>query len=195
MFDNFKRRVRFNQYAKVLCEPLNPISALSILTIAHIDPKINGYKADLTNSSLVTSIDTIAFLAFMSNLMISQASVGREKEKWFAKYYLDYMSKLGAFIFTVPAANIANYTLNRLVYLEDIYVSSQNLEVLVDEYANLLHRDSIRKKYIPIESGAQLTFSAIEHAQYHIEATGLLPYFQSAIKPSIPDVIIFLQSI
>lgn len=195
MFENFKRRSRFNQYNKVLNEPLNPISALSIVTVAHVDPKMNGYKADLTNSSFVTSIDTIAFFAFLSNLMISQASVGQEKEKWFAKYYLDYISKLGAFIFSVPANNIANYALNRLVYLEDIYISSQDLEVLVSEYANLLHRDSIRKKYVPIESGVQLTFSAIEHVQYHIGATSFLPFYQAAIKPSIPDVIKFLQSI
>lgn len=194
MFENFKRKIRFRQYAEVLGEPLNPISALSIVTVAHIDPKMIGYKADLTNSSFVTSIDTISFLVFLSNLMISKASVGQEKEKWFAKYYLDYISKLGAFIFSVPAANIANYALNRLVYLEDIYISSQDLEVLVSEYANLLHRDSIRKKYVPIESGVQLTFSAIEHAQYHIGATSLLPLYQTAIKPSIPDVIKFLQS-
>ena len=194
MFENFKRKIRFRQYSEVLGEPLNPISALSIVTVAHVDPKMIGYKTDLTNSSFVTSIDTISFLVFLSNLMISKASVGQEKEKWFAKYYLDYISKLGAFIFSVPAANIANYALNRLVYLEDIYISSQDLDVLVSEYANLLHRDSIRKKYVPIESGAQLTFSAIEHAQYHIGATSLLPLYQTAIKPSIPDVIKFLQS-
>ena len=144
MFENFKRKIRFRQYNEVLGEPLNPISTLSIVTVAHVDPKMIGYNADLTNSSFITSIDTIAFLAFLSNLMISQASVGREKEKWFAKYYLDYISKLGGFIFSIPAANIANYALNRLMYLEESYISSQSLEVLVGECANLLHRDSFR---------------------------------------------------
>ena len=195
MFENFKRKIRFRQYVEVLGEPLNPISALSIVTVAHIDPKMIGYKADLTNSSFVTSIDTISFLVFLSNLMISKASVGQEKEKWFAKYYLDYLSKLGAFIFSVPAANIANYALNRLMYLEESYISSQSLEVLVGEYANLLHRDSFRKGYVPIEYGTQISFNAIEHVQYHIAATSLLSFYAAAIKPSIPDVIKFLQSI
>lgn len=195
MFGNFKKRIRFNQYNQALNEPLNPISALSIVTVARVDPKMNGYKADLTNSSFVTSIDTIAFLAFLSNLMISQASVGREKEKWFAKHYLDYLSKLGAFIFSVPAVNVAEYLLNRLMHLEDLYISSQSLEVLVNEYANLLHCDSIQRSYIPIENGSQFSFSAIEHAQYHIHATGLLYFYQGAVKPSIPDVVRFLKSI
>lgn len=194
MFDAYKNKIRFKQYSKALGEPLNPISALSILTVAHVDPKMNGYKADLTNSSFVTSIDTIAFLTFLSNLMISQASVGREKEKWFAKYYLDYLSKLGAFIFSVPAANIANYTLNRLVYLEEIYISSQSFEVLVGEYANLLHRDCLRKVYVPINYGVQLTFNALEHLEYHIAATSLLSFYTSAVAPSIPDVVKFLQA-
>ena len=195
MFENFKRKIRFRQYNEVLGEPLNPISTLSIVTVAHVDPKMIGYNADLTNSSFITSIDTIAFLAFLSNLMISQASVGREKEKWFAKYYLDYISKLGGFIFSIPAANIANYALKRLMYLEESYISSQSLEVLVGECANLLHRDSFRKGYVPIEYGTQLSFSAIEHAQYHIAATSLLSFYAAAIKSSIPGVIRFLQSI
>ena len=195
MFDSLKRKIRFDQYNKVLGEPFNPIGVLSILTVAHVDPKMTSYRAGLTNSSVVTSIDTIAFLAFLSNLMISQASVSREKEKWFTKCYLDYLSKLGAFVLSVPAANIANCTLNRLMYLEDVYISSQSLEALVSEYANLLHRDSIYGKYTPIESGSQLSFNAIEHLQYHIGATSLLPFYQSAIKPFIPDVIKFLQAI
>lgn len=195
MFDALKRKIRFDQYNKPLGEPLNPLSVLSILTVAHVDPKMNTYKPDLTNSTFIASVDTIAFLAFLSTVTISQASVGRDKEKWFAKYYLDYLSKLGAFVFSVPATNIASYVLNRFVYLEESYISSQNLEVLVGEYANLLHRDSFRKGFVPIEYGIQLSFNAIEHIQYHTAATSMLSFYASAIKPSIPDVVKFLQLI
>ena len=195
MFDALKRKIRFDQYNKALGEPLNPLSALSVLTVAHVDPKMSAYKPDLTNSTFIASVDTIAFLAFLSNVMISQVSLGRDREKWFVKYYIDYLSKLGAFVFSVPAANIVNYALNRLMYLEERYISSQSLEVLVGEYANLLHRDSFRKGYVPIESGTQLSFNAMEHVQYHIAATRLLSFYAAAIKPSIPDVIKFLQSI
>lgn len=195
MFESIKTKIRFNQYNKALGEPLNPISALSILTVSHVDPKMPMYESDLTNSTFITSIDTIAFLAFLSNIMVSQASVGREKERWFAKYYLDYLSKLGAYIFSVPATDIASYALNRLTYLEECFLSSRNLETLVSEYANLLNRDSFRKDFAPIEYGTQLSFNAIEHVQYHIAATSLSSFYASTIKPSIQEVIKFLQTI
>ena len=195
MFGSHKKRIRFNQYNRILGEQLNPISALSIVTVAHVDSKMDGYKADSTNSLFVTSIDTIAFLSFLSNLMISQSTLTLDKRKWFSKYYLDYLSKLGAFIFSLPISYTADCILNRLIYLEDLYITSGSLAELVNEYANLLHHDAIRRHYTPAESGSEFSLSAIEHMQYHIAASSLLPFFKAAIAPSIPDVIKFLQSV
>lgn len=193
MFEAYKYKIRFKQYNKALGEPLNPISALSILTVAHVDPKAISYNADLTNSMLITSIDTIALLAFLSNIQISHASVGRDKEKWFANHYLGYLSKLVSFVFPVSSTNAADYLLNRLMYLEDVYISTQSIDELVCEFAKLLHRDHLRKVYVPICNGVQLTFNALEHMEFHIAATSLLSFYSSAMTSSVSDVIRFLS--
>lgn len=193
MFNAYKFKVRFKQYSKALGEPLNPISQLSILTVSHVDPKAVYYNADLTNSTFITSIDTMAFLAFLSNLQISHASVGRDKEKLFATHYLRYLGKLASFVFPVSSANATDYLLNRLRYLEDIYISSQSIDELVREFANLLHIDHLRKVYVPIYNRVESTFNALEHAEYHIAATSLLSLYSAAMVSSISDVIKFLR--